>query len=85
MAPTNGHLKPEIIHTPSPPRADGVIAAIYYQGPMARPHYSPAWLGVTATPRRRAYGFRKRSGCFFTAMADTVARLRLRVRSRSRL
>jgi hypothetical protein len=28
---------------------------------MAR-HSSPAWLVATATPRRRAYGLRKRSG-----------------------
>jgi hypothetical protein len=41
--------------------ADGVIWADYYQNPMAR-HYSLAWLVATATPRRRAYGFRNRSG-----------------------
>jgi hypothetical protein len=35
--------------------------ADYYQNPMAR-HYNPAWLVVTATPQRRGYGFRKRSG-----------------------
>jgi hypothetical protein len=44
---------------------------------MAR-HYSPAWLGATATPRRRAYGFRKRFGrlAMFAAIRRASSLLR---------
>jgi len=41
--------------------ADGLIPAVYNQGPMVR-HYGPAWLVATARPRRRPYDFRKKSG-----------------------
>jgi hypothetical protein len=53
--------QPDGLSTASAGPTGDVIWADYYQNPMAR-HYSPAWLVATATPRRRAYGLRKRSG-----------------------